>query len=118
MARGGRRPPRKSLVASCLGRIGNVGLALGSPDTNGRAILVAMGKGDQTRGTILDAALDVASTVGLEALSIGRLAERVGLSKSGLFAHFRSKEALQLEVLEHARADFIQGVVAPAGARD
>ena len=73
-----------------------------------------MGKGDQTRGTILDAALDVASTVGLEALSIGRLAERVGLSKSGLFAHFRSKEALQLEVLEHARADFIQGVVAPA----
>lgn len=73
-----------------------------------------MSKGAETRGTILDAALDVASTVGLEALTIGRLAERVGLSKSGLFAHFKSKETLQIGVLEHARADFIQRVVAPA----
>lgn len=75
-----------------------------------------MSKGEETRGTILDAAMDVASTVGLEALTIGRLADRVGLSKSGLFAHFKSKEALQIEVLEHARADFVQRVVGPAFA--
>lgn len=56
----------------------------------------------------------MAATLGLEALSIGRLAERVGLSKSGLFAHFKSKEALQIQVLEFARDDFILNVVAPA----
>jgi AcrR family transcriptional regulator len=70
-------------------------------------------KGDQTRTAILDQAFNVAATLGLEALSIGRLAKQVGLSKSGLFAHFKSKEALQIQVLEHARDDFVQCVVAP-----
>jgi len=73
-----------------------------------------MAKGQQTKNTILDAAFDVASAEGLEALSIGVLADQVGLSKSGLFAHFRSKEALQIQVLEFARDDFIRVVVEPA----
>lgn len=75
-----------------------------------------MGKGEDTKRTILDAGLEVAASEGLEALSIGRLADRVGMSKSGLFAHFRSKEALQLEVLQHGRAAFAREVVGPAMA--
>ena len=58
-----------------------------------------MGKAETTRETILDAALATASQVGLAGLSLGDLARRVGMSKSGLFAHFESKEDLQLEVL-------------------
>lgn len=73
-----------------------------------------MTKGDDTKSAILDAGMDVAATEGLEALSIGRLADRVGLSKSGLFAHFRSKEALQLQVLEHTRQHFVTHVLMPA----
>jgi AcrR family transcriptional regulator len=76
-----------------------------------------MAKGEDTRGVILDAALNVASTVGLEALTIGSLAGQVGLSKSGLFAHFKSKESLQIHVLEHARADFVENVLAKALAQ-
>lgn len=75
-----------------------------------------MGKGDETRRTILNEGLSVAAAEGLEALTIGRLADRVGLSKSGLFAHFRSKEALQLAVLEHGRAAFTREVIGPAMA--
>jgi len=71
-------------------------------------------KGDRTRVAILDAAFREASASGLEALSIGGLAGAVGISKSGLYAHFKSKEALQVQVLEHAREDFIRAVVAPA----
>ena len=74
----------------------------------------ATSKGDRTRAAILDAAFREASAAGLEALSIGGLAGSVGLSKSGLFAHFRSKEALQVQVLEYARDDFVREVVAPA----
>jgi AcrR family transcriptional regulator len=73
-----------------------------------------MGKGAQTREAILDEAVQLASVAGLEGLTIGTLAHAVGLSKSGLFAHFRSKEQLQLAVLEHAVARFIEVVVAPA----
>jgi len=73
-----------------------------------------MGKGEVTRKAILADAMALASTVGLEGLSIGRLAERLKLSKSGLFAHFKSKENLALEVIEAARQEFIEGVVAPA----
>lgn len=61
-----------------------------------------MGKGEQTRTAILDEALKIASRLGLEGLTIGSLAEATGLSKSGLFAHFGSREDLQLAVLEHA----------------
>ena len=59
-------------------------------------------KGDSTRARILDEAMRIASRDGLEGLSIGTLAGALDLSKSGLFAHFGSKEALQMAVLEHA----------------
>ena len=73
-----------------------------------------MGKGDETRAAVLDRAVDVARRVGLSGLTIGSLAEQAELSKSGLFAHFRSKEVLQLQVLEHARAGFEDAVAGPA----
>jgi AcrR family transcriptional regulator len=73
-----------------------------------------MSKGGHTREVILDTALASASRVGLAALSIGELAREVGMSKSGLFAHFDSKENLQLEVLKVATAHYIDVVVAPA----
>jgi len=71
-------------------------------------------KGEETRALILDTALATASRLGLEALSIGGLAQEVGMSKSGLFAHFDSKESLQLAVLETAVGRFIDTVIAPA----
>jgi AcrR family transcriptional regulator len=71
-------------------------------------------KGESTRTTILEAALDLARTEGLDAISIGRLAKGVGLSKSGLFSHFKSKQRLQLEVLETAADAFVDAVVRPA----
>lgn len=71
-------------------------------------------KGEETRAAILDQALASASRLGLEGLTIGNLAEAVGMSKSGLFAHFRSKEDLQLQVLETAVRRFVEMVVAPA----
>lgn len=73
-----------------------------------------MGKGEETKRAIVDQALDLVSTVGLEKLTIGALAGATGMSKSGLFAHFRSKEQLQLHVLEEARQRFIDIVIAPA----
>lgn len=75
-----------------------------------------MSKGQRTRQRILDQALDVASVHGLEGLSIGMLARHSGMSKSGLFAHFGSKAALQREVLEAAVARFIARVVEPGRA--
>jgi AcrR family transcriptional regulator len=72
-----------------------------------------VGKGEQTRQAILDEATSQARQVGLGGLTIGVLAARMQLSKSGLFAHFRSKEQLQLEVLEHARQRFIDLVIRP-----
>ncbi len=59
-------------------------------------------KGEATRQQIVDTALRRAAELGLEGVTLGRLAEELGLSKSGLFAHFKSKEALQLAVLEEA----------------
>jgi len=73
-----------------------------------------VGKGAETRQAILDRAVGLASAVGLEGLTIGRLAEEMELSKSGLFAHFRSKEALQVQTLEAAGAQFVEAVVKPA----
>jgi AcrR family transcriptional regulator len=73
-----------------------------------------MSKGDATRQAILERALSMSSVVGLEGISIGRLADDLALSKSGLFAHFRSKEALQLQVLEVAVRQFVESVVRPA----
>lgn len=73
-----------------------------------------MSKGETTRAAILDRALATASKVGLEALSIGELAKEAGLSKSGLFAHFASKEDLQIEVVGKAVSKFVELVIAPA----
>jgi AcrR family transcriptional regulator len=61
-----------------------------------------MGKGPQTRTAILDTATQIASSQGLEGLSIGKLAEALEMSKSGIFAHFGSKEDLQNATLDHA----------------
>jgi AcrR family transcriptional regulator len=72
-----------------------------------------MSKGDETRLAVLDQAVEVARRVGLSGLTIGSLAEQTQLSKSGLFGHFRSKEALQLQVLDHARARFEDAVARP-----
>ncbi len=73
-----------------------------------------MGKGEQTRDAILERAIRLASEVGLEGVTIGRLADALDLSKSGLFAHFDSKEALQVETLERAAQRFVEVVVRPA----
>jgi len=73
-----------------------------------------MSKGETTRAAILDVALATASRIGLEALTIGELAKEAGLSKSGLFAHFASKEDLQIEVVRKAIARFVELVIAPA----
>ena len=73
-----------------------------------------MSKGEATRTAILEVALATASRIGLEALSIGELAKQAGLSKSGLFAHFASKEDLQLEVVRRAIARFVELVIVPA----
>jgi AcrR family transcriptional regulator len=70
-------------------------------------------KGEQTRAAILDQAVELASRVGLEGLTIGSLAEATGMSKSGLFAHFGSREDLQLATLEHVKASFGEQVLAP-----
>ncbi len=68
-------------------------------------------KGDATRAAILEQALSTASEVGLEGLSIGSLAKATGMSKSGLFAHFSSKENLQAAVIEAAVERFREKVV-------
>jgi AcrR family transcriptional regulator len=70
-------------------------------------------KGAETRSAILDRAVAIASEVGFTGLTIGQLAEQTGMSKSGLFAHFKSKEALQLETLEWARERFTALVIRP-----
>lgn len=77
--------------------------------TDGRLL-----RGEQTRRAILERAAQIASVEGLEGLSIGRLASELGVSKSGLFAHFGSKEELQLATIEWARELFIERVIAPA----
>jgi AcrR family transcriptional regulator len=76
-----------------------------------------MSKGQATRDAIVHEALAQATRVGLEGLSLGVLAAHLALSKSGLFAHFKSKEALQRAVLEHAIELFAHHVVLPALAK-
>jgi len=71
-------------------------------------------KGEETRAQILDVALNVASESGFEALTIGSLADLTGLSKSGLFAHFGSKEELQIAVLDEGARRVTQNVFGPA----
>ncbi len=70
-------------------------------------------KGDRTRMRILDEAAALASENGIGAVTLGPLADRLGMSKSGLFAHFKSKEALQVEVLIRAAERFTEVVISP-----
>jgi AcrR family transcriptional regulator len=71
-------------------------------------------KGQRTRNSILEVAAALATEEGLDPLSIGRLAEATGMSKSGLFAHFGSKEELQLATVEYAAKLFVAEVIDPA----
>jgi AcrR family transcriptional regulator len=73
-----------------------------------------MTKGTETRDRILDRAFRLATRDGLEGVTLGTLASELGLSKSGLFAHFRSKEDLQIEILRTASARFEDAVLRPA----
>jgi AcrR family transcriptional regulator len=72
--------------------------------------------GERSRHKILDAAAKLATTEGLEGLSIGRLADHIGMSKSGLYAHFGSKEELQLATIETAGQIFAAEIFVPARA--
>src|SRR3569833_2418516 len=80
--------------------------------TDGRLL-----RGEQTRRAILERAAEIATIEGLEGRSIGRLAAELQVSKSGVFAHFGSKEELQLATIERAREVFIEQVIAPARER-
>ena len=82
-----------------------------SSDRDSRGLLH---KGQQTKAAIVDAALGVATQIGLEGLSIGALAEATQMSKSGVFAHFGSREELQISVIREYHARFEQEVFYPA----
>ena len=74
----------------------------------------ALAKGQQTKAAIIEVALRIAAQVGLEGLSIGTLAEAMGMSKSGVFAHFGSRDELQISVVREYYARFEQQVFAPS----
>jgi AcrR family transcriptional regulator len=80
----------------------------------GRTARSAQPKGQQTRAAILDAALGLASQIGLEGLSIGALAEVMQMSKSGVFAHFGSREELQISVVREYHRKFEDEIFFPA----
>ena len=73
-----------------------------------------LSKGEETRAAILKAALKHASVAGFEGLTIGTLATETGMSKSGLFAHFGSKEELQIATLDEGVRRFSESTVLPA----
>ena len=70
-------------------------------------------RGDRTRTAVLDTAVSLATEVGLHGLSLGQLADRLEVSKSGLFAHWRSKEALQLATVDRAVAQWQERILGP-----
>jgi AcrR family transcriptional regulator len=74
-------------------------------------------KGERTRAAILDAGFHIVSKAGLEGLTIGTLAAATGMSKSGLFAHFGSREELLLAVMDRGQQEFVKVVVNPALSR-
>ena len=74
----------------------------------------ARADGERSRQRILETAAKLATVEGIDGLSIGRLAQATGMSKSGLFAHFASKEELQLAAIDTARSIFMSDVVGPA----
>ncbi|MEU6997228.1 TetR/AcrR family transcriptional regulator [Nonomuraea sp. NPDC046570] len=71
-------------------------------------------RGERTRLAVLDTAVSLASVEGLEGLSLARLAQTLGVSKSGLFAHWPDKQRLQLAIVEHARQQWVDQIVRPA----
>lgn len=73
-----------------------------------------LARGERTRTAVLDHALGLTTTEGLGGLSLAQLADALGMSKAGLFAHWRSKESLQLAVIEHAREQWTDEVIRPA----
>jgi len=89
-------------------------LARAQPAVAGEEVDGRRRRGNRTRESILQAAADLASVEGLEGLTIGRLATALGMSKSGLFAHFGSKEELQLATIDAARRRFVERVVKPS----
>jgi len=99
----------RTLVLFCQAALLDV---CGIPDYTRPIVLKT--KGERTREAILDTAAALATQEGLAPLSIGRLAEATGMSKSGLFGHFGSKEELQLATVDHAAAMFVAEVIAPA----
>jgi AcrR family transcriptional regulator len=84
------------------------------PERAAGAVTPALPKGQQTRAAIVDAALGLASHIGLEGLSIGALAELMHMSKSGVFSHFGSREELQISVVREYYHRFEQEVFVPA----
>ena len=86
----------------------------GAPRLGAKSLQKGQQKGQQTRAAILDAALGLASHMGLEGLSIGALAEVMQMSKSGVFAHFGSREELQISVIREYHARFEEEVFFPA----
>jgi AcrR family transcriptional regulator len=94
--------------------LGTVSTATRQPPQGGVEAAVEVGKGAQTRAAILDRAVDLASVEGLEGLTIGRLAAELRMSKSGLFAHFGSKQELQLATVAAAAERFRVAVIEPA----
>ena len=78
---------------------------------------IPQSKGERTRAAILEAGFHIVSKAGLEGLTIGTLAEATGMSKSGLFAHFGSREELLIAVLERGQQEFVEVVVNPALAK-
>ncbi len=89
-------------------------LARAEPDAGRRGRRPAPARQRARASQILQAAADLASVEGLEGLTIGRLATALGMSKSGLFAHFGSKEELQLATIDAARRRFVDHVVRPS----
>ena len=89
-------------------------MTFGAVRQHGRAQRRPRADGERTRGAILRAAASLATVDGLEGLSIGNLAEAIGMSKSGLYAHFGSKQELQLATVEAADRIFQEVVVQPA----
>jgi AcrR family transcriptional regulator len=91
-----------------------VSTATRQPPQGGADAQVEESKGAQTRAAILDRAVDLASVEGLEGLTIGRLAAELRMSKSGLFAHFGSKQELQLATIGAAAERFRVAVIEPS----
>jgi AcrR family transcriptional regulator len=100
------------LPNSTTGRVGQE--ANQFPIMTGRAILSEMEKAQSTHERILDQGMALMSQSGIEGVTLGVLADQVGMSKSGLFAHFRSKEEVQINLLEHTAELANARVVAPA----